>query len=229
MHKTKETKRYGKKALVLVSALTLAANGLIGGTVAYLIAKTDTVKNTFTYGDIDITLTETDTNDTPNDDTDQGDGDNDPNTNTYEMVPGTDITKDPKVTVLADSEDSWLFVKLEKSANFDNFMTYEMADGWTALEDGVYYRTTNWSDADQEFEVLKDNTVTVADEVTKADLNALDANGAANYPTLTVTAYAVQRDADIEAISTVDKAWALAEAEEQAEEAPSDEAEQPAE
>lgn len=229
MHKTKETKRYGKKALVLVSALTLAANGLIGGTVAYLIAKTDTVKNTFTYGDIDITLTETDTNDTPNDDTDQGDGDSDPNTNTYEMVPGTDITKDPKVTVLADSEDSWLFVKLEKSANFDDFMTYEMTDGWTALEDGVYYRTTNWSDADQEFEVLKDNTVTVADEVTKADLNALDANGAANYPTLTVTAYAVQRDADIEAISTVGKAWALAEAEEQAEEAPSDEAEQPAE
>ncbi len=218
MHKTKETKRYGKKALVLVSALTLAANGLIGGTVAYLIAKTDKVTNTFTYGDIDITLTETDTNDTPNDDTDQGDGDNDPNTNTYEMVPGTEITKDPKVTVLADSEDSWLFVKLEKSANFDDFMTYEMASGWTALEgeDGVYYRTTDWKETDQVFNVLKDNTVTVADEVTKADLNALDENGAANYPTLTVTAYAVQRDADIEAIATVEKAWELAEAEEEA-------------
>ena len=123
------------------------------------------------------------------------------------MVPGNSITKDPKVTVLANSENAWLFVKLEKSANFDDFMTYEIAEGWTALDGvtGVYYRSVDKADADAAFDVIKDNTVNVKGEVTKEMLNALDANGASNYPTLTVTAYAVQRDSNI---TTAADAWA---------------------
>lgn len=205
-------KRFGIKALAVTGALTLALGGAVGGTIAWLISSTDEVTNTFKYGDIDITLTETDTNVTPGDETDQGDGDDNPNTNTYEMVPGTAITKDPTITVLADSEPAWLFVKLDKSANFDDFMTYEMAEGWTELEDGVWYRTTEWDDADQEFGVIKDNAVNVKEEITKEDLNALDEGE--TYPTLTVSAYAVQRDASIDAIDTVEEAWALAQAEE---------------
>ena len=60
----------------------------------------------------------------------------------YKMVPGYTIHKDPKTTVVKGSEECYLFVKVEKSANFDSYMTYEMADGWTALEgvEGVYYR-----------------------------------------------------------------------------------------
>ena len=77
MHK--EEKRYGKKALILVSALTMAMTATVGGTVAWLVAKTDKVTNTFTYGDINIELEETDTSKTPNDEADQGDTDNDPN------------------------------------------------------------------------------------------------------------------------------------------------------
>lgn len=211
MHQEKrEEKRYGKKALILVSALTLAANAVIGGTVAWLIAKTDEVTNTFTYGDINITLTETDTNIEDNEG--EGDGDKNPNTNTYEMVPGTNITKDPLITVEADSEDSWLFVKLDKSGNFDTFMSYALAEGWTELtgETGVYYRETSWSDKAQEFYVLENNTVTVKKDITKEQLNELDKDGAKNYPTLTVTAYAVQRNASLEEIDTAAEAWALA-------------------
>ncbi|MBE6862235.1 MAG: hypothetical protein E7497_04975 [Ruminococcus sp.] len=195
-----EPKRFGVKALVLTGALTLALSGAIGGTIAWLISE-ETVTNTFTYGDINITLTETDTDD----------GDDDPSTNTYDMVPGNSITKDPKVTVEADSEDCWLFVKLDESENFEDFMTYSIADGWTALEnnEGVYYRIIDGSDTVQEFSVIANDTVTVLDTVTKEMLNALDADGAENYPTLTVTAYAVQRDAEIDAIDTVEEAWAL--------------------
>lgn len=187
-----------KKFVIVSLALSLVLCCVIGSTVAWLITDTDPVINTFTYGDINIDLEETDTN---------KDGDNDPNTNRYPMIPGNAITKDPLVTFKANSENAWLFVKLEKSANFDSFMTYEIADGWTALDgvDGVYYRAVDKADTDAQFYVIKDNTVNVKGEVTKEMLNALDANGASNYPTLTVTAYAVQRDANI---TTAADAWA---------------------
>ena len=172
---------------------------VIGSTVAWLMSKTEPVKNTFTYGDINIKLTETDT----------GDNDGNPNTNSYIMIPGKTITKDPKVTVQKGSENSWLFVKFEESTatNFEDFMNYEIANGWTELEgvEGVYYRQVDKStDKDLEFGVIKDNTVTVKDTVTKDDLNSLT-----EYPTLTITAYAVQRDSEIDAINTAQKAWDL--------------------
>ena len=172
---------------------------VIGSTVAWLMSKTEPVKNTFTYGDINIKLTETDT----------GDNDGNPNTNSYIMIPGKTITKDPKVTVQKGSENSWLFVKFEESTatNFEDFMNYEIANGWTELEgvEGVYYRQVDKStDKDLEFGVIKDNTVTVKDTVTKDDLNSLT-----EYPTLTITAYAVQRDSEIDAIDTAQKAWDL--------------------
>lgn len=204
-----EPKRFGVRALVLTGALTLALSGAVSGTIAWLISE-ETVTNTFTYGDIDITLTETDT---------ENDDDDDPSTNTYDMVPGNTITKDPLVTVEADSEDCWLFVKLDESENFDDFMTYGIADGWTALEnnDGVYYRIIDKSVDAQNFKVIAEDKVTVLDTVTKEMLNALDADGAENYPTLTVTAYAVQRDDEIDAIDTVEEAWALTQGETQEE------------
>ena len=197
-HCKKSVKLGGKKLAVMLASLALVLCTVIGGTLAWLVTETDPVVNTFTYGDINITLHETDTN---------KDGDNNPNTNTYPMVPGHTITKDPKVTFKANSEDAWLFVKLEKANDFDKFMTYEIADGWKKLDnvDGVYYREVSKAAQDAEFTVIKDDTVSVKGEVTKEMLNALDANGASNYPKLTVTAYAVQRDNNI---ATAADAWA---------------------
>lgn len=167
-------------ALTLVFALALALG--IGGTVAWLTAQTDSVVNTFTVGDINITLAETSSNQ---------DTDNDPNTNSYKMVPGATITKDPKVTVLKNSEACWLFVKVEKSTNFGTFMEYEMADGWT-LVDGqtdVYYRTVAaTSTADATFSVIKNDSITVKSTVTKEMLTA----STFTSPSLKITAYAIQ-------------------------------------
>ena len=187
-----------KKLALMLASLALVLCTVIGGTLAWLTAETEPVVNTFTYGDINITLHETDTN---------KDGDDDPNTNTYPMIPGHTIAKDPKVTFKANSEDAWLFVKLEKTENFDDFMTYEIASGWTELDnvDGVYYREVSKAAQDAEFAVIKDDTVTVKGEVTKEMLNALDKDGTSNYPKLIVTAYAVQRDSNI---ATAADAWA---------------------
>ena len=179
-----------KKTLITILATILVFGCAVGTTFAWLMDKTDPVVNTFTVGDIDITLEETGTTD---------------NAKSFKMVPGQEIEKDPIVTVLKDSEACWLIVKLAKSANANNFLTIEVADGWDVVDaaEGVYAREVAASDADQEFQVLKDNKVTVKDTVKKSAMDTLDAS---TYPTLTVTAYAVQK----EAAASASAAWALA-------------------
>lgn len=176
-----------KKTLALFLALALVLVGIIGGTMAWLTDTTDEVVNTFTDSDIDITLAETTGED-------------------YKMVPGYTISKDPKVTVETGSEKCYLFVKLEESTNFDSFLTYEIADGWTALDgvDNVYYRTVDTADMGTAYSVLKDDQVTVKGEVTKEMMNALTD---ATYPTLTVTAYASQFNKNATETFTVNEAW----------------------
>ncbi len=171
-----------KKTLALVLALTLLVAGVVGGTLAWLTDQTAEVKNTFTVGDINIGLTETTTD--------------------YKMVPGNTIAKDPTVTVKANSEACWLFVKVTESTDLKDFITYAIAEGWTALPgvDGVYYREVPASAADQPFSVLKGDAVTVNSDVTKEMLTAKDfAN-----PTLTFKAYAVQKDN----VASASDAWA---------------------
>ena len=172
-----------KKTAALFLALALVVGATIGGTIAWLTDTSDEVVNTFTTSDVDITLTETD-----------ADKDKDANKNSYQMVPGCTIEKDPKVTVATGSEECWLFVKLEKSDNFDTYMTYEIADDWTPLGgvENVYYRhvTTDRMGENNAYTVLKNNQVTVKNDVTKEQMNALEKSQ--TYPTLTVTAYASQ-------------------------------------
>lgn len=163
---------------MLSAALIVCAT--VAGTLAWLTDKTEPVVNTFTVGDINITLTESENLD-------------------LKMVPGQTITKDPKVTVKDGSEACWLFVKVVKSGNFDSFMTFEMAGGWIALSGhaGVYYRDVDATNADTGFDVLKDNKVMVLDTVTKTMLEGVknaDGTPNENAPTLTFTAYAVQKD-----------------------------------
>lgn len=169
-----------KKRISLVMALVLVLTCVIGGTLAWLTDRTGPVVNTFTVGDINITLAETKSD--------------------FKMVPGNTIDKDPKVTVKAGSEACWLFVKIGESTNLDDFISYSIATGWTELESGVYYREVAASTSDTIYSVLDGDKVTVKSDVTKANLNALTE---ATYPTLTFTAYAVQKDN----FSTAAAAW----------------------
>ena len=176
-------------ALVLAAALVLGAG--IGGTLAWLTDKTDPITNTFTVGDINIELTET-----------MGGANKQ-----FKMVPGNQIAKDPKVTVKAGSEACWLFVKIDKSTNFDTYLTYEVDTSvWTKLEgvtETVYYREVAAATSDTTYSVLVDDQVSVSEDVTKAQMNELTS---ATYPTLTFTAYAVQKDN----VGTASEAWTLA-------------------
>ena len=88
----------------------------------------------------------------------------------------------------------WVFIKVEKSAVLDQYITYALADGWNALDgaNGVYYRAQAAVTADTDISVLKNDQVTVKSDVTKPDMEALQAEGAVQ-PTLTFTAYAIQQ------------------------------------
>ena len=188
-----------KKGLILVLAMVMVVCISISATLAYLFVDTTPVENTFEYGDINITLDESKDLD-------------------LKMIPGKDITKDPKVTVLKNSEACWLFVMIEKSTNFDNFMEYTVATGWTQgdgtnVPANVYYREVPAMTANTEFEVLDGNKVHVKEGVLKTALNAFDTdkNGElsegekAALPKLTFTAYAVQKDN----VASAADAWKL--------------------
>ena len=172
------------KLFVMMLALVLVFGCAVGGTIAWLTAKTDPVVNTFTYGDINITLTETK-----------------PENRQATIIPGVDIEKDPKVTVKANSEACWLFVKVAEN-NWPAFketdgttkkVSYAMADGWVALDGvaGVYYREVDAVTADTTYGILAGDIVTVSENLTKTEVNSITAG---TQPTLTFTAYAVQKD-----------------------------------
>lgn len=179
------------KIAALIAAIVLFIGCTAGGTVAWLVSKPAAITNVFTVGDINATLTETKT--------------------AFKIVPGVEIAKDPVATVKAKSEDCYLFVQLTEE-NWPNFteagsttrkVEYKIADGWTKLKDGVYYREVTKKDTDQPFDVLKGNKVTVSNTLTKENANAITGT-----PKLTVAVYAVQK----EGMGSAAKAWETAKA-----------------
>lgn len=204
----KKFRELSGKLVVAMLAVTLLIGCAIGGTVAWLTAKTDEVVNTFTYGDINIDLWET---------KDGMHTESRLNENGYvvnarsdlKIIPGVDLPKDPTVTVKAGSEACWLFVKVEKSGTFvTNKVTYSIDDTvWTQLDNvaGVYYKKIETLTASEtDYNILKDKKVTVSQELTKGEINSIE-EGQKN-PTLTFKAYAVQLDA----AQTAADAWAIA-------------------
>lgn len=180
----KKTRTILLTVVTSVLLLTLA----IGGTMAWLVDRTESLTNTFTPTTIGVTLTET-------------------TGETYQMVPGATITKDPKVTIKAGSVPCYVFVRVEESGgqySREEFLTYEIADGWTTLDfypdDGsndsyIMYRAVNAEDAAKgvTYPILKNNQVQVLSSVTKADMDYLIQNSIRN-PQLKFTAYAIQSE-----------------------------------
>ena len=176
-----------KKLIVAIAALSILLCCAVGGTLAYLRDVSKTVTNTFTYGDINITLDESE------------------NLN-LKMIPGGTIAKDPIVTVKANSEECYLFVKIDATEKLSDYLSYELADGWIELSSGsgVYYRIVASATTDATFPVLKNNQVTVKTTVTKEMMEAVKAN--AKLVELSFTAYAVQK----ENVADVTTAWGIA-------------------
>ena len=198
--------RLNKKIIAMLSVFIMLALVVIGssvsGTVAWLVSKPESTVSTFTLGDINITLKESDFGSQP-----------------IKIIPGVDIKKDPKVMVMANSEACWLFVKVEESnwpefkeANGTRKVSYSVNNGWNALKNtpGVYFREVSAEEAQKgiDYTVLAGSescpsgVIKVSQELTKEEINSI--NYSANQPSLTFTAYAVQRAG----IDTAEAAWA---------------------
>ena len=124
-----------KKSLLLVLCAVLIVAASVLGTLAYLTDQ-ETVTNTFTVGQVQIDLNETDV-------------DNDDNTkaNDYHLLPGQTYTKDPTVTIKANSEPSFvrMFVTVQDYPDLHVICT-EHHDGsadtnpyYFSFDDKYYY------------------------------------------------------------------------------------------
>lgn len=193
------------KALLMSLCAVLLVAASVLGTMAYLTDSKD-VKNTFTVGNVTITLDETDVDDsTPNKERDQA--------NSYKLLPGHTYTKDPIIHVDANSEDCYLFVKVDNQitaieADGNTTVAAQMAaKGWKAVEgkDGIYvYVGTTAAPV----AVKANDNVTVFEQLVIAGTVNGDTLKTYENKTITVTAYAVQKDG-FEG-KTADQIWSAA-------------------
>lgn len=184
------------KAMLLVLCALILVVGSVMGTFAYL-TDTKEVVNTFTVGSVKITLDEakvdeygnllykTDVADefalTGTELADRVNG------NTYKLIPGHVYNKDPKVTVVTGSEDSYIFVKIENGLGAD--ATIAINSGWEKVDgkEDVWVYGTN---ADP-VSISAGNSVTPFTTFTfGAQADPAECTG----KTIKVTAYAIQTD-----------------------------------
>lgn len=167
------SKNTRNRILLTALAALLLVTLTIGGTIAWLTDDTEKITNTFTTSKVDVDLGEE-------------------HKGPFQMVPGATITKDPKITVATDSEDCWVFVKVEESDVLDDYISYTMAANWEAVDGypGVY-RYAAVQKAGAKLQVLANDSVTVNAGVTTKMMEDLDVDGA-TQPTLSFTAFAVQ-------------------------------------
>lgn len=183
-----------KKVVAIALTCAMLLTCVVGGTLAWLTDKTNTVTNTFTIGDINIELTE--------EGAENG-------TQNYDFVPGDTLDKEPKVTVEANSEPCYVFVKVIEKNNsctvdgktVDSLIDWNIDNAvWTKYEvDGVpantyfYYRVIDEKlAADTDLNVLLNKTVKMDEEIIKEMVPIINAE--ATKPALEFEAAAVQKE-----------------------------------
>lgn len=179
-----------KKVLALVLCAALLVAGSVAATLAYLTA-TDSVVNSFTYGKVEMTLDEA-----PVDlygEVVEGDR---CDKNDYKLIPSHEYKKDPTVHMVAGSEESYVFVKVENGIEAieiaekdgDTIKEQMIANGWeplTGVANVWVYNTTVKPAADEDMDLVVFEKFTLADNADVAQYGAAK---------ITVTAYAIQAD-----------------------------------
>ena len=205
------------KTLLVVLSVIMLMTAAVMGTIAYL-TDTQEVVNTFTVGDVDIKLDETEV--TPDGEPVPG-ADRVPG-NEYHLIPGKSYVKDPTVTVIAGSEESYVRMMVtincmsELKAIFGaDFLPHEYIEGkdsniWiynstvdngdnTVTYEFRYYKTVDAFEATEDI-VLEPlfTSFTVPGEITNEQLATLDALE------IKVVGHAIQTVG----LASADEAWA---------------------
>lgn len=185
MHAKEMSKQRKRWLIILCAALLVCAT--VGGSVTYAWLIHRPVPQVITLKGSNLALSV---------------GNNNPKAD-YKLIPGSTInTVDVRVNAYNDSNiDYAIFAKVEKSADFDAYLTYAYDSRWKVVEDDgntVYLKhNQNLNDSDygnESLPIFAGDTLTVKSDITKSSSynSVLFANAA---PSVTVTACAVQSDA----------------------------------
>lgn len=205
-----------KKALIAGTCSALLVAGSVAGTMAYLTAE-DSVKNTFTVGDVQLKLDEAnvDENGALIDNTRV-------EKNDYHLMPGHDYIKDPTVTILKGSELSYIrmLVTINRQAtldeifapdgiNLDEVLTGRQSELWVYKGDKAegdtrvyelrYVAPVSAKDADLTLNPLF-RMLEMPEDITAEELRKLNIG---DKLTIDVVAQAIQADGFVNA----DAAW----------------------
>lgn len=177
-----------KKALVLSVCAMLLVVTTVFVTVAFLTSTTEKVRNTFTVGQVEITLDEADVDEygVPIPEAERVLG------NEYKLIPGHTYVKDPTIHVDEDSEDSWIFAKVENGLGTAGTLDVASSD-WTLVPGttNVYAYKDIVSAGDDVVVFTQFTFANTADPETYKDA------------TIDITGYAVQADG----FDTAVEAW----------------------
>lgn len=209
---TRKTQKKLRKLLTLVCCAVMLVCVTVGATVAYLTSQ-DSVVNTFTVGKVGITMDETDVdeNGVAIEGADRVDN------NEYKLMPGHTYTKDPTIHIEDTTEESYLALTvaitnasasdaLFGGSNIEEILVGLDLDKWTVSSTVtndvrnyilVYNETISGSTAD----IVVFNQVKVPGTITNEQLDTL------NNTTMTINAYAVQKDGFTSANAALNAAW----------------------
>lgn len=184
-----------KKLIIAVVALSLALVGVVGGTLAWLSATSETVTNTFTYGTITIKLEET-----------KGDEQTDGSILFSRVLPGAKVAKDPTVTVVEGSEKCYVYVLIDNQLK--GSAEYNIMSTWIEVkttDTKTLYRYSEVVDA-----ISAEKELPVFTQLTfSEELNADNIPGLANKNVI-ITAYAHQADnTDMATANAAAESWAF--------------------
>ena len=195
------------KVLILVLCAMLLVVSTVFATVAFLTS-TDSVQNTFTFGQVIITLDEAEV--TTNGVVVQGADRR--HTNDYHLIPGHFYVKDPIVHVDADSETCWLFIKIDNdlSAIIEGKNTVDANDpaetvytieaqmlknGWVLIdEQNNVWALNRPANAGENIPVFDSFTIKDDANVALYGTTKDDEGNVTGGATIDVIAYAVQMD-----------------------------------
>lgn len=192
---SKKNRRALRRTLLSLSMMLVVAFAAIGGTIAWLTAETGVVTNTFTVGNVKITLDEAKVNPygkpvNASDEVVTLENAPRQTENTYKLLPGHTYTKDPTIHVAADSEECWVFVKVENEISdiedINATIVAEMTanDTWKLVkgETNVY--------------AYKEKVSAGANVVVFSDFKLAENADVASYAgkTIKITGYAIQAD-----------------------------------
>ena len=195
------------KALVLALCAVLLVVTTVFVTMAFLTSE-DSVQNTFTVGKVEITLDEAKVdsygNESANAERVKG--------NEYKLIPSHTYVKDPTIHVDSNSEDCYLFVKIQNDLGSDGVINGIANNGWVLVEGTqdvyCYYGVTDGETNSTKQIVKPGEDKKVFDTFTfgeKANPNNYDT--ATKNAKIIVTAYAIQADGLSE--KTPAEIWAL--------------------